>query len=199
MSFDSDTLVEGIARLQRAGQRRLSDKPLHAFVVLTPNNGDVSGLPVSVDRALRDLRKSNVLVTALPSFESRSNYWRINPPPISNPYFRLVLERWDVPSRTGSGTTLLDLSAASPANWNFLFFHELGVFGGELVQPPSRGGVVARPFVRTFFEWRWARQIRARRELRHRKFFREQNSPSVRFMNESSDRRMTHWIKRWRS
>jgi hypothetical protein len=153
VSFDSDTLGEGIARLEQAGQKRPPDKPLHAFVVLTPNNGDVNGLPDSVDIKLRTLRKRNVLVTVLPAFDERAKYWHINPPPVNNAYLKFLLEKWSVPAQPGAGSkTLLDLSASNPGNWNFLFFHELAVFGGELVQPPSSGGVVARPFVRTFFE-----------------------------------------------
>lgn len=153
VSFDSDTLGEGIATLKQAGQKRPPNKPLHAFVVLTPNNGDANGLPASVDITLRALRKSNVLVTVLPAFDARAGYWHITPPPIGNPYLKFVLEKWEIPAQPGVGAkTLLDVSAASAGNWNFLFFHELAIFGGDLVQPAASGGVVARPSVRTFFE-----------------------------------------------
>jgi hypothetical protein len=61
-----------------------------------------------------------------------------------------------VPARPGGGgsPTLLDASATTPRAWNFLFFHELAVFGGELLPPrPASGGrSPASPRLRTFFE-----------------------------------------------
>lgn len=154
ISFDSDTLTEGIKQMEAAGKKRPSDKPLHAFVIVTPANGDKNGLPDGRDKVLRQLRKSGVLVTVLPDFAARSQYWHLNPPPITNPYLLHLLAKWNVPAVPGSGSarTLLDISATQPGNWGFLFFHELAVFGGELIQPAVGPGASSPPFVRTFFE-----------------------------------------------
>jgi hypothetical protein len=157
ISFDSDTLTEGVKQMRAAGKKRPAGKPLHAFVVLTPANGDENGLPVERDRELRQLRDSGMLVTVLPDFAARSQYWHLNPPPITNPYFLHLLAKWNVPAQQGGGgtsRTLLEISATRPRNWNFLFFHELAVFGGELVQQAIVPGASppASPQVRTFFE-----------------------------------------------
>jgi hypothetical protein len=154
ISFDSDTLTEGIKQMEAAGKKRPGGKPIHAFVIVTPANGDGNGLPVERDKALRQLRKSGVLVTVLPDFAARSQYWHLNPPPITNPYFLHLLAKWNVPAVPGGAQTLLDISATMPGNWGFLFFHELAVFGGELIQPAGGPGASSPPlpFVRTFFE-----------------------------------------------
>jgi hypothetical protein len=158
ISFDSDTLDRGIAEMKAAGKKHTPEKPLHAFVIITPaTTGDATGLPVKRDKELRALRKSGVLVTALPDFAAGSLYWHLNPPPITNPYLLYLLAKWNVPARPGGGgtsRTLLDISATTPGNWGFLFFHELAVFGGELIQPAVGlgGSSPAPPYLRTFFE-----------------------------------------------
>jgi len=156
VSFDSDTLAEGMAQLEAAGPRRPPNKPIHAFVIMTPNNGGANGLTETQDDNLRKLRKNRVLVTVLPDFDKRADYWHITPPPIANPLFLHLLAQWNVPASGSSGgpsLTVLDVSAAMRGNWNWLFFHELAIFGGDLIQPPATGGAAAPPpFVRTFFE-----------------------------------------------
>jgi hypothetical protein len=153
ISFDSDTLSEGIAALQAAGKKRPSNKVINAFVVITPANGGAEGLTTQQDEALRRLRPSQVLVTVLPDFVARVAYWRLQPPPITNSFIRYLLAKWDVPARGGT-QTLLDRSGATPGNWGFLFFHELAVFGGDLVQqqPSSSTASPPPPRVKTFFE-----------------------------------------------
>ncbi|QRY43502.1 hypothetical protein JVX93_23580 [Mycolicibacterium boenickei] len=152
VSFDSDTLSDGIDAMRTAGKGRKKEKPMHAFVVVTPNNGDATGLPVSRDEDLRRLRKDNVLVTVMPSFDERERYWHLNPPPIVNPYLLFLLDKWNVPASTTTTKTLLDAAVTTPRDWNFLFFHELAVFGGEFVQPPRASGTPQPPRLRTFFE-----------------------------------------------
>ena len=156
VSFDSDTLAEGIAQLKVAGPKRPVDKPIQAFVVMTPNNGDMNGLTGKQDDDLRKLRTSRVLVTVLPDFDKRADYWRITPPPIANPFFLHLLAQWNVPAPVSAGgpsRTVLDVSAAMRGNWSWLFFHELAIFGGDLIQPPGvTGAAPTTPFVRTFFE-----------------------------------------------
>jgi hypothetical protein len=153
VSFDSDTLADGIDAMRTAGKRRKKDQPMHAFVVITPNNGDATGLSVSRDEDLRRLRKDNVLVTMLPGFDEREQYWHLNPPPIVNPYLLFLLDKWNVPVNKTTSMTLLDAATATPQDWNFLFFHELAVFGGQLVQSPHVPGASAPPpRLRTFLE-----------------------------------------------
>jgi hypothetical protein len=154
ISFDSDTLSTGIEAMAKAGPKRPRDKPLHAFVILTPANGAPTGLPAARDTALRALRKKGVLITALPDVDAQAEYWHLSPPPITNPYFLHLLAKWNVPAKPGSPRTWLDISATTPGNWSFLFFHELAVFGGTLIQPAAgrAGAPPAPPFVRTFFE-----------------------------------------------
>lgn len=146
ISFDADTLDEGVTVLGEAGAKRRPDRPLHAFVVVTPNNGDATGLPARRDTQLRRLRDRNVFVSVLPEFDRREQYWRLNP--LTNPYLLFLLHRWNVPGGRPGSKTLLEMSAATPRNWNFLFFHELAVFGGDLA--PAPGGGALR--LRTFFE-----------------------------------------------
>jgi hypothetical protein len=151
ISFDSDTLAAGIAALDAAGRKRPAGRPINAFVIITPANGTAAGLPSARDTELRALRKNGVLVTTLPNVPAAAAYWHITPPPITNPFFLYLLAKWNLPATVGAATTLLDLSASQPGNWGFLFFHELAVFGGELVQPSGAAGAVP-PTVRTFFE-----------------------------------------------
>lgn len=152
ISFDANTLSEGLKQMAAAGKKRPKDKPLHAFIVMTPANGGVAGMTVQQDLDLRALRDSNVLVTELPDFDGRTDYWHLNPPPIKNACIRYVLEKWNVPASAGSPRTLLDVSATAPGNWGFLFFHEMAVFGGELVHQTNAQGAPTDPRVRTFFE-----------------------------------------------
>jgi hypothetical protein len=152
ISFDANTLDEGRKKMGAAGKKRSKAKPLHAFIVMTPTNGGAAGLTDQQDLDLRALRDSNVLVTTLPDFDQRADYWHLNPPPIKNAYIRYVLDKWNVPQAPGSPRTFLDVSATTPGNWGFLFFHEMAVFGGELVLQTSTDGAPADPRVRTFFE-----------------------------------------------
>ena len=146
ISFDSDTLSEGIKQLGSAGKQRPPSKPIHAFVVMTPTNGGAAGMTDKQDQDLRALRNNNVLVTELPDFPARADYWHLNPPPIKNAFIHYLLAKWKVPAGAGATRTLLDTSATNPGNWGFLFFHEMAVFGGELVHQTGA------PRVRTFFE-----------------------------------------------
>lgn len=148
ISFDSDTLDQGIAAMRKAGAGRTKDRPLHAFVIVTPVGGDPRGLSVARDIQLRELRDNHVLVSVLPEFDKREAYWHLAPAPIVNPYLLFVLDHWNTPSGGVGSKTLLDLSTATAGDWKFLFFHELAVFGGDLVQPSG----ASAPRLRTFFE-----------------------------------------------
>ncbi|GAB2661685.1 hypothetical protein [Nocardia goodfellowii] len=148
ISFDSDTLDEGADTMRKAGMARAQDRPLHAFVIVTPVGGDPRGLSVARDAQLRGLRDNHVLVSVLPEFDKREAYWHLTPPPIVNPYLLFLLNHWNTSSGPAGSKTLLELSTTPAGDWNFLFFHELAVFGGDLVQPSG----TSTPRLRTFFE-----------------------------------------------
>ena len=122
-------------------------------MIITPANDGPRGLTVEQDNDLRRLRASGVLVTTLPDFAARTQYWHLNPPPVTNPYLLHLLAKWNVPARQGRTETFLDISAKTPRNLGFLFFHELAVFGGDLIQTPAGPGAAPAPSqLRTFFE-----------------------------------------------
>ena len=156
ISFDSDTLVSlGIPAMKTAGNLRMkTGQTLDALVIITPANGGANGLTDEQDVLLRQLRKKGTLVTVLPNFDQRAAYWHLKPrpPAITNPFFLHLLAKWSIPTKTNPAKTLLDVSADSPGNWGFLFFHELAVFGGDLIQPPASAPSNTPPTLRTFFE-----------------------------------------------
>jgi hypothetical protein len=163
ISFDAKTLKdEGLPALRKAGASH-KQKPLDAFIITTPFTGGPEGLIAEMDAALRALRAVGILVTVLPDFAQRSAYWHLPPPPppFSNTFLLYLLAKWNVPTKADPTKTLLDISPKTRGRWNSLFFHEMAVFGGELVQPPANppsasgtpgGSNTPRPFVRTFFE-----------------------------------------------
>jgi hypothetical protein len=143
ISFDatprSDNLAPGINVIKRAAAaRKRRQLTLDAFVITTPNmtNDNRWGLDDQTDR---ELRATGASVTVLPDFAERSSYWRLPPTTSTNPYLRYLLAQWT--------DAELAASAKRPHRWNFLFFHELAVFGGHHVMPPT-----TPPTLRTFFQ-----------------------------------------------
>ena len=157
VSFDADTLSVGIEKMAAAGDaRKKIGQTLDAFVIVTPSSGGPQGLTDKTDLTLRNLRAKGVQVTVLPEFSKRADFWHLNPPPIKNPFLLYLLAKWNVPMsrppKSNPSKTLLDASAEQPARWGFLFFHEMAIFGGDLVPPPATSPPTTPAKLVTFFE-----------------------------------------------
>ncbi len=155
ISFDpspkASSLTPGTAIIALASRTRAkASKTLDVFAVTTPNltQDAKTGLD---DKTDLELRRTGAAITVLPDFSRRSTYWQLPSTSTSNDYLRYLLTQWS--------DDLLAQSAKTPARWFFLFFHELAVFGGDLVRPsapPAKPGQKApaapTPTVKTFFE-----------------------------------------------
>jgi hypothetical protein len=157
ITFDPSPNENLDAGLQTIGQavrlRRKLGKTLEVTAIITPNLGQnrpkkpnaghpFQGLDDPTDLALR---QTKAVITVLPAFARRESYW--NPLPVTAPYsfVQYLLAKWP--------TSLLTASAAKPTRWHFLFFHEMAIFGGDLVFPtPVAPGKAQPPRVQTFFE-----------------------------------------------
>jgi hypothetical protein len=143
ISFDAtpknDNLSRGINAMKTAAAaRKRRQLTLEAFVITTPNmtNDNRWGLDDQTDL---ELRATGASVTVLPDFAERSSYWQLPPTSSTNPYLRYLLAKWT--------DAELAASAKRPNRWNFLFFHELAVFGGHHIAPQT-----TPPILRTFFQ-----------------------------------------------
>jgi hypothetical protein len=134
-----------------AAARKTASKTLDVFAIVSPNLSQhmtpspprpYMGLSDGVDRQLRHTGAS---VTVLPPFAERESYW--NPTTVApssgvgKTLIQYLLSNWTAAQ--------IGTSAARPADWRFLFFHEQAMSGGTLV-PSSTPG--AAPSITSFFE-----------------------------------------------
>ena len=123
---------------------------LQVVAIVTPNLGQNKKSPPGDpwqgldDDTMKKLLATGATVTFLPSVPQRATFWKpaplvITPGSVPATFVRYLLANW--PDLTAS--------AGTPARWRFLFFHEMAVFGGDLVAavPPATS-----PTVKTFFE-----------------------------------------------
>ena len=154
ISFDpSDServknLDTGLPILKQAADRRKRlGRAFDLFVIATPNlSQHPAGLTAAIDLKIR---QTGARVTVLPPFGS--DYWKLPPTPATNAFLRYLLTNWS--------DGQLAASAKTPNKWFFLFFHEMAVFGGDLVPPPPQGAQASSsgasppaPTIKTFFE-----------------------------------------------
>lgn len=146
-----DNLKAGVVIIKIVSDtRKKAGKSLTVFAIVSPNLGQNKGVPVSSpfqglddDTDLR-LRRTGAIISVLPEFSQRVSYW--TPVPVSTPktFLQYVLSNWS--------DALLAASAKNPARWRFLFFHEMAVYGADLIQPPAGSPPGTAPTLRTFFE-----------------------------------------------
>ena len=85
--------------------------------------GQVQG--ISLDRkSYQALQRTGAAITAIPApdVEGQKEYYTISPKSGMNPYLRHLLGQWT--------DDQIALSAKHPHHWEWLFFHEYGMFGG---------------------------------------------------------------------
>jgi hypothetical protein len=159
ITFDAtpwnSNLAGGINVIRTVAQaRKKINKGLDVFAIVSPNlgankklaPGQAAGPPF---RGLDDetdlmLRQTGASITVLPDFARRESYWNPLPPATSKTFVQYVLSNWS--------DALIAKSAANPSRWRFLFFHELAVYGGDLVPAPSGAPGGTPPTLKTFFE-----------------------------------------------
>jgi hypothetical protein len=132
----------GIIRIVNAAHGTLS-----VFAIVTPNLSQAKSPPPGDpwqgldDDTFKKLNATGATITVLPSFAQRISFWK--PVPVSTPktLVQYLLAKWP--------DALLAASAAAPQNWRFLFFHEMAVYGGDMISPSGSAG---SPTIRTFFE-----------------------------------------------
>jgi hypothetical protein len=133
--------------------RTKAKKTCDVFAIVTPNlsqnKQSPPGMPGHLFQGLDDdtdlaLRRTGAAITMLPDYPRRETYWQ--PVPVSTPksFVQYLLANWS--------SALLSASAANPSRWRFLFFHEMAVFGGDLVPPAAGAPSNTPPTLRTFFE-----------------------------------------------
>jgi hypothetical protein len=147
ISFDSSPrsqLVAGFSAIKAAVDlRRKTGGSLDVFVISTPHltQNPANGFDDALDTGLR---ATGARITPLPAFSRRSSYWQLPPTDTTNAFLKRLLGKWT--------DAELAQSAKTPQRYFWLFFHELAVSGGDLVQPAATGSPPPPPFVRTFFE-----------------------------------------------
>ncbi|MGH8551424.1 MAG: hypothetical protein ACRERU_23020 [Methylococcales bacterium] len=146
----SDNLASGINSITLVvAARKKAKKGLDVFAIITPNLSQNKGKAGHPFQGLDDdtdnaLRRTGAAVTILPDYPRRETYWK--PVPISSPksFVQYLLANWS--------DALLKASAANPSRWRFLFFHEMAVFGGDIIEPAAGASPNTPPTLRTFFE-----------------------------------------------
>jgi hypothetical protein len=156
ITFDAtpwDTNLAGGINVIRivAQTRKKVGKALDVFAIVTPNLGQnkkpapighpFQGLDDDTDT---QLRQTGAVITVLPDFARRESYWNPVPPATPKTFVQYVLSNWS--------DALIAKSAANPARWRFLFFHEMAVYGGDLMPVPSGAPPGTTPTLKTFFE-----------------------------------------------
>jgi hypothetical protein len=130
--------------------RKAAGKKLEIFAIVSPNltqdgapglSSPFQGLDDAVDLALR---RTGAVITELPDYPERVSFWTPSPAATPKTFVQYVVSNWSDAQVTAS--------AANPGKWRFLFFHELAVYGGHLVPPPSSAPAGTSPSFRTFFE-----------------------------------------------
>ena len=138
----ASNLEGGITTIASVQDKR---KNLEVFAIVTPNLSQHKkkpppspwiGLDDDTDLKLRSTKAS---ITVLPDFARRESFWTPVPPSVPQTFVQYLLSQW----------ADLTESAKNPESWRFLFFHEMAVFGGDLVLSPKPGG---SPSIKTFFE-----------------------------------------------
>lgn len=149
----SDNLGPLIANLRAAVEARKKDgKKLDVFVITAPDlthdwdratttsgtgKSKVTtatkcrGASMDVAHA-RQLIATGASVTFLPAFDQQRAHYTLAPAKDMLPFLRRMLGQWNDQE--------IEISAAAPNGWEFLFFHEYPVFGGELdttATPPT--------------------------------------------------------------
>jgi hypothetical protein len=140
----STNLSNGIDNIRRvAAARKGASKGLDVFAVIAPDlSQDKSTTPAGHpflgldDDSDLKLRQTGAAITVLPAFADRENYWNPLFSGVQKTFLQFLLGKWPD----------LAPSAANPRHWKFLFFHELAVYGGDLVATPST------TTIKTFFE-----------------------------------------------
>jgi hypothetical protein len=133
---------------------------LAVFAIVTPNLSQSKNPPPPDpwqgldDDTLKKLMATGATITVLPALSQRVSFWKPVPASPTKTFVQYFLANWSVSLPPLPPDKLLIDSAKTPAKWRFLFFHEMAVFGGDLIlPPPSPPGVPASsPSVRTFFE-----------------------------------------------
>jgi hypothetical protein len=149
----SNNLTSGINTIRAVNTSR--GGALKVVAIVTPNLGQNKKPPPSDpwqgldDDTMIKLNATGASVTFLPPLSQRVTFWKpapltITPGSIPTTFVRYLLAQWPD----------LTISAGTPARWRFLFFHEMAVFGGDLIAAPapSAGVPAASPTVKTFFE-----------------------------------------------
>lgn len=141
----SSGAIDGVAATLRtaADARGKVGKTIDAFILSAPDmtgtwqlktvqvgtgktafSKATSARGVSMDVAMaKRFFDSGAKVTFLPSFDDQLTHFTIAPATSMSPFLRNLLGQWN--------NDEIDRSAATPHDWQFLFFHEYPVYGGD--------------------------------------------------------------------